>query len=105
MPTMDIHSSHKAHKAQASGAKVLVIHGKVWVLPVYQHIYDSKRNLAPYSDRLEMCKIAFVENTEANVGNRARVVEIEKEVSNARSRRAALLPLSFSPTRRWYTLR
>jgi hypothetical protein len=32
---------------------------EIWILPVYQHMYSSKRNLLPYEHRVEMCRLAF----------------------------------------------
>lgn len=32
---------------------------EVWVLPVYQHIYSSKRQLAPFDQRVRMCELAL----------------------------------------------
>lgn len=32
---------------------------EVWLLPVYQHIYASKRRLAPFRDRLAMLRLAI----------------------------------------------
>lgn len=31
---------------------------EVWLLPVYQHIYSSKRALAPFNHRVRMCELA-----------------------------------------------
>lgn len=32
---------------------------EVWILPVYQHIYSTKRQLAPFHHRVNMCKLAI----------------------------------------------
>lgn len=34
---------------------------EVWLVPVYQHIYSTKRQLAPFADRLAMCRIGVDE--------------------------------------------
>ncbi len=48
---------------------------EIWVLPVYRHIFDTKRNLAPFERRVEMSKLTF-----RSVLN-AVVKETEKDVS------------------------
>ena len=32
---------------------------EVWILPVYTHMFASKRRLAPFNDRIEMCRRCF----------------------------------------------
>lgn len=32
---------------------------EIWILPVYRHTYSSKRNLASFQDRMEMCRLNF----------------------------------------------
>lgn len=32
---------------------------EVWILPVYQHIYSTKRQLAPFAHRVNMCNLAI----------------------------------------------
>jgi len=32
---------------------------EVWVMPVYKHLHNKDSTLAPFDDRLEMCKINF----------------------------------------------
>mmetsp|Transcript_6467 Transcript_6467/g.7851 ORF Transcript_6467/g.7851 Transcript_6467/m.7851 type:complete len:521 (-) Transcript_6467:90-1652(-) len=32
---------------------------EIWVLPVYRHMYSSKRSLASFEHRLQMCKLNF----------------------------------------------
>ena len=58
--------------------KLLVSLGKydeIWVCPVFHHAFPSKRNLAPFEDRLEMCRIAF----ERLGGPKCRVVVHDTE--------------------------
>ncbi len=55
---------------------------EVWVLPVYNHMFSSKRQLAPFDDRLEMCRRSF-EHLEAGPRSRpcaVRVLDTEKAV-------------------------
>ncbi len=54
---------------------------EVWVLPVYRHIFASKRELSPYHHRLAMTRLAFA-NLE---GARAPIIisEIERELCEA----------------------
>lgn len=49
-------------------------------MPVYAHIFDSKRQLAPYGARLAMCRLAFEDNADVNVGGKVRVIEVEREL-------------------------
>ena len=32
---------------------------EIWILPVFKHMYASKQGLAPFEDRMAMCKLAF----------------------------------------------
>lgn len=32
---------------------------EIWILPVYRHMYSSKRSLASFEHRMEMCKLNF----------------------------------------------
>ncbi|EQC39199.1 hypothetical protein SDRG_03404 [Saprolegnia diclina VS20] len=50
---------------------------QVWVLPVYQHIYSSKRNLAPFEHRLNLLRLAFQSLSQPH---KACVKETEKDV-------------------------
>ena len=36
---------------------------EIWVLPVYQHIFDAKKNLESYEHRLAMCEISLTDTT------------------------------------------
>lgn len=47
---------------------------ELWLMPVFAHPFASKRRLAPFEDRLEMCRQAF-----APFGGRIRVTRIEEE--------------------------
>lgn len=51
---------------------------EVWVAPVYGHIFSSKRNLLPFEDRLEMCRLSMEEESSASC--RVMVVDVEREV-------------------------
>ncbi|OQS05651.1 hypothetical protein THRCLA_02250 [Thraustotheca clavata] len=50
---------------------------QVWVLPVYQHIYSSKRQLAPFEHRVAMLQLAFESLSHPD---KAFVKDTEKEV-------------------------
>ncbi|OQR90340.1 hypothetical protein ACHHYP_18016 [Achlya hypogyna] len=50
---------------------------QVWVLPVYQHIYSSKRHLAPFDHRVNLIRLAFESLSHPE---KAFVKETEKEV-------------------------
>lgn len=47
---------------------------EVWVLPVYQHPYESKSGLSPFEERVEMCRRAF-----SNCGTNVHVLTIERD--------------------------
>lgn len=51
---------------------------EIWVIPVYVHIYSSKRNLAPYLDRIEMCRLSMTQHSTSSC--QVQVLEIEREV-------------------------
>ena len=50
---------------------------EIWVLPVYQHMYSSKRNLEAYDHRMEMCRLSFV--PESSPTCQVSIKNIEKE--------------------------
>ncbi|RHY32333.1 hypothetical protein DYB32_002644 [Aphanomyces invadans] len=50
---------------------------EVWVLPVYQHIYSSKRHLETFEHRVAMLELA---RQAIPHGDRVRVVQAEKDV-------------------------
>lgn len=66
---------------------------KVWVLPVYRHLFASKSNLLPFEQRMEMAKLAFSDlpglEGRVEVKDTERTV-VEKAVAEAK---AAGLPL------------
>ncbi|TYZ59865.1 hypothetical protein PybrP1_005807 [[Pythium] brassicae (nom. inval.)] len=51
---------------------------EVWLLPVYQHIYSSKRALAPFHHRVRMCELAA--SVLPASGARVEVKESEREL-------------------------
>lgn len=51
---------------------------EVWVLPVFQHAYRAKRDLAPFEHRMAMARIAFEHLPDAK--SRVWVSDIEREV-------------------------
>ncbi|CAH0490283.1 unnamed protein product [Peronospora farinosa] len=55
---------------------------EIWLLPVYQHIYSSKRQLAPFKHRVEMCRLALETlQSKENDGAELKVVEEEREMT------------------------
>lgn len=53
---------------------------EVWILPVYAHIFSSKRHLlVDYDDRVRMCELAF--SCEASERCTVCVSRIEKELA------------------------
>jgi len=51
---------------------------EIWILPVYQHIFSSKRKLAEFNHRIEMCKLCFEDHSSSTTT--VRVMSLEKEV-------------------------
>ncbi|KAG1704309.1 hypothetical protein DVH05_006317 [Phytophthora capsici] len=57
------------------------LYDEIWLLPVYQHIYSSKRQLAPFEHRLKMCRLALETlQHENDAGAKLKVVEEEREM-------------------------
>ncbi len=54
---------------------------EIWILPVYQHMYSSKRNLVAYDQRLQMCRVAFV--PESSPSCVVKVLMTEREAFEA----------------------
>lgn len=49
---------------------------EIWVLPVYEHIYSEKSSLAPFDDRLEMCRLSMESSSTPQCT--VRVLPVEK---------------------------
>eukprot|EP01038_Epipyxis_sp_PR26KG_P011043 gene11043-14827_t len=49
---------------------------EVWVMPVFHHVYSSKRNLLPFEDRMRMCQECFSQESTPECA--VRVVPLEK---------------------------
>lgn len=57
------------------------MYDEIWLLPVYQHIYSSKRQLAPFEHRVEMCRLALEAlKNDGDDGTQLKVVEEEREM-------------------------
>ncbi|KAG7397042.1 hypothetical protein PHYBOEH_001320 [Phytophthora boehmeriae] len=57
------------------------LYDEIWLLPVYQHIYSSKRQLAPFHHRVEMCRLALQSLLDRQSdGAQLKVVEEEREM-------------------------
>ena len=52
---------------------------KLWIIPVYRHAFESKRDQADFAHRLEMCRLAF--NDKAD--DRVEVLDIERTLSES----------------------
>lgn len=50
----------------------------IWVLPVYRHVFDEKSGLAPFEDRVQMCRLAF-----ENRGLPVEVKTLERTLAEA----------------------
>ncbi|TMW62915.1 hypothetical protein Poli38472_005533 [Pythium oligandrum] len=53
---------------------------EIWILPVYQHIYSSKRQLAPFSHRVALTKLAIEDTLVSTEGATVEVKEYEREL-------------------------
>lgn len=51
---------------------------EIWVMPVYVHIYEAKRNLVSYEHRMEMCRLAM--EGESTATCTVKVTDTEKDV-------------------------
>ena len=49
---------------------------EIWIIPVYQHIYSSKKNLELYHHRFAMCEKCFNVSSKTNI----KVLKTEKEL-------------------------
>jgi hypothetical protein len=54
---------------------------QLWVLPVFQHAFASKSNLAPFEHRLRMCELGL-----AAAAPGVRVLDTERHVCEAQAR-------------------
>jgi nicotinic acid mononucleotide adenylyltransferase len=54
---------------------------EVWIVPVYVHVFSSKRNLESFEDRCRMCKVSMDE--ESTTACVVRVLNVEKVVSES----------------------
>jgi nicotinic acid mononucleotide adenylyltransferase len=54
---------------------------QLWVLPVFQHAFASKSNLAPFEHRLRMCELGL-----ATAAPGVRVLDTERQVCEAQAR-------------------
>ena len=48
---------------------------EVWWIPVWKHAFESKSDLTPYSQRLEMCHLAIGE-----MGPQVKISEVERDM-------------------------
>uniref|UniRef100_A0AAV1TMP9 Cytidyltransferase-like domain-containing protein n=1 Tax=Peronospora matthiolae TaxID=2874970 RepID=A0AAV1TMP9_9STRA len=54
---------------------------EIWLVPVFQHVYSTKRELAPFEHRVEMCRLALETlKREQEDGAELKVVEEEREM-------------------------
>ncbi|OWZ23806.1 Nicotinate (nicotinamide) nucleotide adenylyltransferase [Phytophthora megakarya] len=57
------------------------LYDEIWLLPVYQHIYSSKRLLAPFEHRVRMCQLALdTLECDGDDGAALKVAEEEREM-------------------------
>ena len=70
-----------AHRNIVAHIRSLHIFDELWILPVYHHIYDSKRNLEAYEHRIAMCEMSLIDSDPANAKNTlVRISRLEKVV-------------------------
>jgi nicotinic acid mononucleotide adenylyltransferase len=67
------------------GMSLLPAHARaccqLWVLPVFQHAFSAKANLAPFEHRLRMCELGLA--AAAPAGAVVRVLDTERRVCEA----------------------
>lgn len=64
--------------------KSLQIFDEIWILPVYQHIFNSKRIMEPYEHRINMCNLCVEEinnDIDIETTTKIRVLTLEKIVN------------------------
>jgi nicotinic acid mononucleotide adenylyltransferase len=59
-----------ARRGDGGAVAMVTAFDEVWLLPVFQHIYASKRRLAPFRDRLAMLQLAVDDVLGPNEGAR-----------------------------------
>ncbi len=60
---------------------------EVWVLPVFRHAFEEKRELAPFEHRLAMARLAF--ESLPGLEGRVRVLDVERRLAEQAARVAA----------------
>jgi nicotinate-nucleotide adenylyltransferase len=68
---------HVAHELAALYVLETQPVDELWFLPVYQHVFDDKRHLASFEDRVAMCELVA-----AALGPRARVSRAEEQLAH-----------------------
>src|SRR5437867_3521350 len=84
MPTLALFGGsfnppHVAHQMAVLWALETEDVAEVWVVPTFRHPFEKE--LAPYDDRLEMCRLAM-----APLGARVVVSDLERELGGETSR-------------------
>ncbi|MBL9018876.1 MAG: nicotinate (nicotinamide) nucleotide adenylyltransferase [Myxococcales bacterium] len=67
---------HVAHELAALYVLETQPVDELWLLPVYQHVFDEKQGLAPYEDRVAMCQLVA-----DALGPRAKVSRAEEALA------------------------
>jgi nicotinic acid mononucleotide adenylyltransferase len=66
---------------------------EVWVLPVFQHQFFSKRSLAPFQTRVELCQLAFESFSSETCA--VRVLAVEQDVEKVVQQHGTIDTLNF----------
>ena len=52
-------TGESGHRGIIQEIEQLNIFDEIWILPVYQHTFNSKKNLLPFETRMELCRLNF----------------------------------------------
>ena len=62
------------HRGIVKAIKNLHSYDEIWILPVYEHTFNSKKNLLPFEIRMRLCELNFKDLTNC------KVLSIEKDL-------------------------
>lgn len=67
-------TGESGHRGIIQEIEQLNIFNEIWILPVYQHTFNSKKNLLPFETRMELCRLNFQDF------KTCKVIPIEKDL-------------------------
>ena len=80
-------TGHTGHRGIVEYLRDLAVFDAIYVLPVFQHIYNTKAHMLPFEHRYEMCMANFLDLNETNSASvtRVEVSRLEEECADALS--------------------